>query len=253
MIGYISCIVSFVLCLFFYIRMVKREEPKTLGKKSIIPVVLGLVTPVITLLLTILAMILIVRIAGGPVSISVPNPVLKSLAKAFLGAGLPEELVKLLFALLAVAIVKPKNVYTYALMFIGVGFGFTALEEFVYGGDNDLFSLARIPCFALHMVFGMIMGVQLGLARVKRKQGIGGSAIHGVAALVLPVLWHTVYDAATVDNAGFETESEIAIWIALAVDVAAIVLQFIMLSKFKKRSKDLCQMEFHVTEKSEII
>ncbi len=244
MIGYISCIVSFILCVFVYVRMVKREEPRTLGKKSIIPVALGLLTPLFSLFFIILARVLIVSSVGGPVSISVPNLFLKSMAKAFLEASLPEELIKLLFALLAVAIVKPKNVYTYALMFIGVGFGFTALEEFVYGGDNTLFSLARLPGFALHLAFGMIMGVHLGLARFKRKQGTGGSAMHVLAALVLPVLWHTVYDAATVDNAGIEAESDIALIIALVVNIASIVLQFIMLSRFKKRSKDLCKMEF---------
>ena len=129
-------------------------------------------------------------------------------------------------------------------MFIGVGFGFTALEELLYGGDNDLISLARLPLFALHMVFGMIMGVNLGLAHFKRTKAAGGSSKHVIAALLLPVLWHTVYDAATVNNAGIATENDIALILALVISIASVVLQFIMLSKFKKRSKDLCQMEF---------
>jgi len=225
--------------------MVRREEPKTLGKKSIIPVVLGLAVPLITTLIVILVNVAIKMIAGDSFTIHVPNSILRSLANAFLGAGFPEELFKLLFALLAVAIVKPKNVYTYALMFIGVGFGFTALEEFFYGiGDNDIFSITRVLNFALHMMFGMIMGVNLGLARYRKKQGTGGSSRLVLAALVLPVLWHTVYDAATVDNAGLlESDSIIAIVIALGVFIASIVMQFVMLSKFKKKSKDLCQME----------
>ena len=235
MIGYISSFVSFVLCTFVYIRMVRREEPATLGKKSIIPVVFGLIAPFIVLLFAILFKILL---KGATVS----SPVLKSVLNAFIGAGFTEEFVKLLFALLAVAIVKPKTVYSYALMFIGVGFGFTLLEEIVYGGGNSLLSLARLPGFALHMVFGMIMGVNLGIARFKRKQGTG-SAMNVVAALVLPVLWHTVYDAATVDNAGLEAENEIALILALAVDVASIVLQFVMLSRFKKKSKGYCEMK----------
>ena len=243
MIGYISCLVSFVLCTFIYIRMLRREQPGTLGKKSAVPVVLGFIAPIITTVLVIVANIIIVKIIGKN-SIHIQNPILRSFAKAFFGAGFTEELIKLLVALLAIAIVKPKNVYTYALMFIGVGFGFTALEEIVYGGGNDLSSLFRLPCFALHMVFGMIMGEHLGLARYKREKGTGGASIHVLAALVLPVLWHTIYDAATVDNAGLEAENDIALVIALAVDVASIVLQFVMLSTFKKRSKDLCQMEF---------
>lgn len=94
------------------------------------------------------------------------------------------------------------------------------------------------------MVFGMIMGEHLGLARFKKKQGTDGSSIHVVAAFVLPVLWHTAYDAATVDNAGLETENDIALVLALVVGIASIVLQFVMLSKFKIRSKNLCQLEF---------
>jgi len=236
MIGYISSFVSFVLCTFVYIRMVKREAPPTLGKKSIIPVALGIVTPV-------LAFFLVILLAALLKDVTVTNPVFKSLYKAFIGAGLTEELVKLMFALIAVAIVKPRTVYSYALMFIGVGFGFTLLEEIVYGGDNSLLILARLPGFALHMVFGMIMGVNLGLARFKKKQG-KSCAMNVIAGLVLPVLWHTVYDAATVDNPGFETENEIAILIALVVDVATIVMQFVMLSRFKKKSKEYCQMVF---------
>lgn len=244
MIGYLSCIIAFVLCIFVYIKMVKRDESATLGKKSIIPVIFGLFTPFVTLVLIILSRVAIISIAGQSFSITVPNLMAKSLLKAFLGAGFTEEFVKLLFALLCVAIVKPKNVYTYALMFVGVGFGFTALEEFVYGGGNDLFSLARLPGFALHMVFGIIMGTHLGLARYNKKTGNGGSAMHICGGLILPVLWHTVYDAATVDNAGLALENEAAIIIALVVEIASIVLQFIMLSKFKKQSKDYCQMSF---------
>ena len=243
MIGYISCLISFALCTFVYIRMLRREEPVTLGKKSIVPVALGFVSPILTVIIMILVRVIIVKIAGGPVSIRVQSPLLRSLAKAFFGAGLPEEILKMLLALLAVAIVKPKNVYTYALMFIGVGFGFTALEEIVYGGDNDFFALARIPGFALHMVFDMIMGVNFGLARFKKKQGTGGSSLHVLAAIILPILWHTVYDAATVDNAGLQTESDIALILALVIDIGSIVLQFVMLSNFKKKSNALCQME----------
>ena len=244
MIGYISCLISFILCAIIYTKMVKREEPSTLGKKSIVPVALGFVSPILTFILMILVRLMIVRIVGGSVSTRVQSPLIRSLAKAFFGAGLPEEIVKMLLALLAVSIVKPKNVYTYALMFIGVGFGFTALEEILYGVDNDLFSLARIPGFALHMVFDMIMGVNFGLARFKKKQGKGGTSLLVLAALILPILWHTIYDAATVDNEGLKSESDIALILALLIDIGSIVLQFVLLSKFKKKSKELCQMEF---------
>ena len=224
--------------MFIYIRMVRREASGTLGKKSIVPAVLGFIAPVFSFIALMLLNIAVKKIAGPSFSITIPNLVLKSLLKAFVGAGFTEEFTKLLFALLAVAIVRPKNVYTYSLMFIGVGFGFTALEEILYGGGNDLMTLGRLPCFALHMVFGMIMGVNLGLAKYKHSAG------HVFAGLILPVLWHTVYDAATVDNAGLAIESDLALVLALVVDVVTIVLQFVMLSRFKKQSTELCKMEF---------
>ena len=245
MIGFISCLASIILCTLVYDRMVRREEPKALGKKSIIPVALGFVVPIIATALVLLVNMAVRMIAGDSFAVHVPNHTLRSLANAFFGAAFPEELLKLLFALLAVAIVKPKTVYSYALMFVGVGFGFTALEEILYGlGNDDFFSLFRVPCFALHMVFSMIMGVYLGVARYRKQQGAGGTSLLILAALIIPLLWHTVYDAATVDNAGLEAESDIAIIIALAVDIATIVLQFVLLVRFRKKSKDLCQMEF---------
>ena len=243
MIGYISCIIAFILCTFVYVRMARREVSGTLGKKSVIPVLLGLVAPILTFVLVILFGAFITKYAGKNAFSGIDNLVLRSLAKAFVGAGFTEEFMKLLLALLAVAIVKPKNVYSYALMFVGVGFGFTALEEVIYGGGNDLISLARLPGFAIHMVLGIIMGVNLGIARYEKKQGVPGSGAHVFMGLVLPVAWHTVYDATTVDNAGIETESDMAILAFLIVDIATIVMQFVLLSKFKKKSAEYCQME----------
>lgn len=244
MIGYISCFVAFVLCSLVYVKMVKREESGTLGKKSIIPVVLGFISPVLALVLVIVLNFLLVRVAGDSFIVDIPNLAVRSLVKAFFGAGFTEEFVKLLVALLALLFVRPKNVYSYALVFIGVGFGFTALEEIVYGGDNNLLSLARLPCFALHMVFGMIMGVNLGRAKFNKGHGLGGSAALVFAGLLLPVLWHTVYDAATVDNAGLATDVDMAFVAAVVIDVATIVMQFVMLSSFKKKSSELCKLEF---------
>ncbi len=224
--------------------MVKREESGTLGKKSIIPVVLGFISPVFALALLFGLRLLIMNTAGDSFPAEIPNLVLRSLAKAFVGAGFTEEFVKLLMALLALLFVKPKNVYSYALVFIGVGFGFTALEEIAYGGDNDLLSLARLPGFALHMVFGMVMGMNMGRAKFNKLHNLGGSASLVLAGLFLPVLWHTVYDAATVDNAGVTADSAMGIIAFLVVDVTSIVMQFVMLSSFKKKSSELCKLEF---------
>ena len=145
-----------------------------------------------------------------------------------------------------VKIFKPKNVYEYALAFIGVGFGFTALEEVLYGGGG-LASLSRLPGFAMHMVFAILMGVNLGLARYAKLHG-GSAGKHIFLGLFLPVLWHTLYDAATTFNAGFDAADEnvqgTAVVIALIVTVASTVLQFILLIRFKNNAVKYSEMVY---------
>ena len=240
--------IAFVLCAVVYVKMVKREVCRTLGLKSIIPVVLGFIAPFIMLALMIGFRIAVISIAGQEFALRIPNLVLHSLAKAFFGAGFPEELTKLVLALIAVAIVRPKNVYTYALMFIGVGFGFTALEEIVYGGGNDLMSLVRLPGFALHMIFGMVMGLNLGLAKFNRIHKSGPAFGLVLSGLILPVLWHTVYDAASVENAGILSEDDMVVAVSIiafvVVEVLSVVYQFILLGRFRKKSSEYSKMEF---------
>ena len=201
--GMLSSIISFALCAIVYVRMLKREVPEPMSKKQAwVPVAVGVIGPIISTLVAVGLGMLIFKLRGGELTqagISVQptqpedmNLVAASLLRAFRNAGFTEELVKLLLALLMVKIFKPKNVYEYALAFIGIGFGFTALEEILYGGGVR--SLIRLPGFAMHMVFGIIMGVNLGLARYEKQQG-GSPGKYILCGLLVPVLWHTLYDA----------------------------------------------------------
>ena len=118
---------------------------------------------------------------------------------------------------------------------IGIGYGGSALT-----------SLSRLPGFAMHMVFGLIMGLFLGLARYKKQAGERGGG-EACLALLLPVLWHTAYDAATGFNLALSSEDEkvqflgVIVW--LTVIGVSTVLQFVVLIRFKKKTGKYCAME----------
>ena len=256
--GFITSLIAFILCAFVYVRMIRREVPEQIGKaQAWVPVGAGLIAPIISTVIAVGLGMLTIKLLGGEITqsgVNMPaqqaqqetNVVLRSLSKSFRVAGFTEELVKLLLALLMVKIFKPKNVYEYALAFIGVGFGFTALEEVLYGGGG-LASLSRLPGFAMHMVFAILMGVNLGLARYAKLHG-GSAGKHIFLGLFLPVLWHTLYDAATTFNAGFDATDEnvqvAAVVIALIVTVASTVLQFILLIRFKNNAVKYSEMVY---------
>ena len=234
--GFITSLIAFILCAFVYVRMIRREVPEAAFDRLVGGQQLKQRRNV-------LAHGVRQTIAQAQQE---TNVVLRSLIKSFRVAGFTEELVKLLLALLMVKIFKPKNVYEYALAFIGVGFGFTALEEVLYGGGG-LASLSRLPGFAMHMVFAILMGVNLGLARYAKLHG-GSAGKHIFLGLFLPVLWHTLYDAATTFNAGFDATDEnvqvAAVVIALIVTVASTVLQFVLLVRFKNNAVKYSEMVY---------
>ena len=256
--GFITSLIAFILCAFVYVRMIRREVPEQIGKaQAWVPVGAGLIAPIISTVIAVGLGMLTIKLHGGEITqsgVTMPvqqaqqetNVVLRSLIKSFRVAGFTEELVKLLLALLMVKIFKPKNVYEYALAFIGVGFGFTALEEVLYGGGG-LASLSRLPGFAMHMVFAILMGVNLGLARYAKLHG-GSAGKHIFLGLFLPVLWHTLYDAATAFNAGLESTDEnvqvAAVVIALIVTVVSTVLQFVLLVRFKNNAVKYSEMVY---------
>ena len=257
--GFITSIISFVLCAVLYVRMVRREVPAPISKKQAwVPVALGILGPLISSAAAIGIGMLIFKLRGGEITadgvVNMPEQndmslPLKSILIAFRSAGFTEELVKLLLALLMVKVFKPKNVYEFALAFIGIGFGFTALEEVLYS-SGGIILLIRLPVFAMHMVLGIIMGVNLGLSRYQKQNG-GNGGKYIFLGLFLPVLWHTLYDAATAFNAGIDAADEstqsIAFLIAVVSIIISTVLEIILLIRFKKNAVSYCEMELKYT------
>ena len=107
-------------------------------------------------------------------------------------------------------------------------------------------ALFRIPCFGLHVAFGVIMGTQLGIARYRKQNNLGGIGKHIFLGVFLPMLWHTLYDASTADNTGLMVENEdtqtVGMIIALVSVVISVVLQFVVFNNFKKKSGEYCGM-----------
>lgn len=95
------------------------------------------------------------------------------------------------------------------------------------------------------MVFGLIMGLFLGLARYKKERGKSGGR-DTLLELFLPVLWHTAYDASTAANAALSSEDDYVgfqgLLVALAVVAVSTVLQFVVLILFKKHTGKYCSM-----------
>lgn len=245
--GLIAAVIAAVLCAVVYVRMYKREIPEPIGKKqALIPVALGVVAALLMMPVFLGVGLLIAAVVPGGIAEVVPSPVVRSLVSAFFMAGFTEELIKLLMFLIVVRVVKPKSVYEYGLLCAGVGFGFTGLEDLIYGMTNPVGSIFRVLFFAMHMVFGLLMGVELGLARFSKRAGTGGVGKHTLLALVLPVLWHTVFDASTTTNAALNATEEhaqiIGVVVALVVCAISIALQFVVLIRFKRDTEKLCGM-----------
>ena len=251
--GILIALISAALCALLYVRMVRRELPEPMPKKqAATPVVIGLFAPILATLLVLLIGLCVTALTGGrPLSELIGNPLTSSLVRSFLAAGMTEELIKFLLFLLLARRLNPKNVYEVAVLVAGIGFGFTVLEEIGYGGGNVAAGLLRMPGFALHMVFGLIMGVYLGLARYKKLHGESAGK-ETFLALFLPVLWHTVFDAATANNAALTAEDEttqiIGLFAGLIVVVISVVMQIVVLVRFKKNTEKYCGMTLRETE-----
>jgi len=215
-------------------------------KKAVLPVVLGVIAPILSTIVVLLFGLAAMQMNSG--SLQGLPIALRSFIGSFILAGFTEEFIKFLLLLLAVRIIKPKNVYEFGIIGAGIGFGFTGLEDALYGNGNAVVALSRIPTFALHMAFGIIMGLHFGLAKyAKQNNNMGEARLHRVLSMLVPVLWHTVFDAATGSNIALQSENEnnqiLGAIVALVVVLTSIVLQFKTLGKLKKRSAEYCDME----------
>lgn len=242
---FIQLVLSLIVLGFFYVRMIKREQPSQISVlQAVLPVAGGMASVPLSFSMFLgisrFFMSMGVSLGGLPVFA-------KSIAQAFFSAGLPEELAKLLIMIIAILIFRKKirNVYEYILIGAAVGMGFTMLEEFFYG-DGGLASLIRLATIAAHMVFGIIMAGFLGSAAYKRKTKTGSGIVEFVLALIVPIVVHTLYDSFTATNnllsSSDETEQMIGIALAVIVSIAAFVLQIIVLLRFKKNTDKYCDM-----------
>ena len=244
--GLIVALFASILCLVLYIKMCKREQPSPMEKKkAALPVVLGVIAPILSTIVVILFGLAATKIKGG--SLHELPVVLRSFIGSFILAGFTEEFIKFLLLLLAVKLVKPKNVYEFGILGAGIGFGFTGLEDALYGNGSAAVALSRIPTFALHMVFGIIMGLHFGLAKYSEQNNSVKARIHKILAMLVPVFWHTIFDASTASNFALQSENEdtqiLGAIVGLVVVLISIVLQFMTLGKFKKKSEEYCGME----------
>ena len=250
--GIILALVAFALCAFVYVRMCRRETPEPLGKKqAIIPVLAGITAPFLGTMLIALFGLIIKAVVGMPLAGLSDSLVYKSLITSFVGAGFTEEFVKFLLLMLLVSVIKPKNVYEYTLTCVGIAVGFTFLEELLYGGNNGpMVALARIPAFGMHLVFALCMGTNLAIACYNKQNGLGGVGKHVVLGLALPILWHTIFDAATADNTAMMVQDEltniVGVVIAITVLLVSVVMQFVMFAQFKKKAEAYSGMQLNL-------
>lgn len=247
----ILALVAFALCAILYVRMVRREIPEPMGKKqALIPVVTGLAAPILATALIIIFGLIIKATINKPLAGLSDSLVYKALVTSFVGAGFTEEFIKFLLLLLLARFLKPKNVYEYALICVGLGVGFTLLEEVTYGAANSpLTALARIPAFGMHLVFAILMGVHFAIAKYNKQNGLGGVGMHRFLGLFLPILWHTLFDASTVDNTALMVEDEAinttGFMITMGIVLISVILQIVMFLWFKKKTGEYCGMQLN--------
>ena len=181
-----------------------------------------------------------VQILGRPFRKLTASAIANSLISSFFLAGFTEELVKFIFLIIAVQIVKPKHVYEYGLLGAAIGVGFTCIEEFAYVGDDMIVSLILLPGFGMHMVLALVMALGLGMVKHCKQTGRKGAWRWVFLGLFIPVLWHTLYDAATVTNPALLSQDTTVIYIgivfAVIMFVGSIVIQFVVLIMNEKKA-----------------
>ena len=247
--GIISSAIALIVLGIVYRRMIGREVPEPISKKqAVVPVVLGAVALFLSTGMAIGYSYILMK-AGFAGMQSIENLFVRSIVSAFVGAGFPEEIAKLVMMLICFKVFKPKNVYEYILIGFGVGMGATINEEFAYGTTEGLLiGGMRLLTLGLHCVFNVYMGKYLGLAKHDRQNDRNTATKNTVLAIVIPLLLHTIYDAATVKNAAYQAEGNeavqfIGLIIALIVCVVFTVGQVVVLKRFGKQTEHYCDLK----------
>ncbi len=249
---FVQLAVALIVLGILYLRMIRRESPDTVSKmQAAVPAVLGAASTVLSFLLFLGIGSLLDKAGYSPKEYPAA---IRSVIAAFIMAGFPEEVTKFLMILLTLLIFRKRvrNVYEYILIGAAVGFGFTLLEEFLYGSSAGITAITRLITVASHMVFGIIMAGHLGKAKYNKNTGSGSAAGQYALALLIPILLHTLYDACTATNAMLNSENEdtelIGIVVAIAATAALFVLQIVVLVRLKRNTGKYCGMAVNTPE-----
>ncbi len=228
-----------------YYRMVMREKPSPIGwLQALVPVGLGVASMSVSFYMFLGVSVLMSKLG---ISFGSANMFIKSVALAFVTAGFPEELTKLIFMLIAIFLFRKKirNVYEYILIGAAIGIGFTLPEEFNYGDAEAHAIWIRMLTIAGHMCYGMIMANHLGLAKYNKISG-KPRFLQYVLAIAVPVLLHTLYDTCTSGNLMMlsedAAESDAGITLGLVGTAVHIIGQFVILFLAKKNTEKYCSM-----------
>ena len=241
----VQTLLSFLILGALYYWLVKSEKPSPIGwLQALVPVGFGAASLPVSFYMFIGVAVVLNKLG---ISASSSHNFVKSMLMAFTMAGLPEELTKLLFMLVAIFLFRTKirNVYEYILIGAAIGIGFTIPEEFSYGDTEAQAFWIRMLTIAGHMCYGMIMAWYLGMAKYK-KINSQPRFLQYMLALAIPVLLHTLYDACTSNNLMMlsedAAESDAGVMLGLVGTGAHIIIQFIILFLAKKNAEKYCAM-----------
>lgn len=242
---YLVAVVTLLILAYLYWRMIKREIPDPIKPfQGILPFALGILSMivygpyVIWFIKNLLPKITLLE--GVP-------PFFRGMFRAFLMAGFPEEVLKLIFILITLAVLRSKvrNVYEYILIGAAVGAGFTVAEEWLYADKFEIITfVGRMLGLAAHMAFNMVMAEYLGLARAAKLTGKGSPVKYSVLAFVVPCVIHSLYDTCTTGNALLLDPSTqtLGVILGLGAYIFLIVFQIVVLIRFKKKTEEFCTM-----------
>ena len=101
----------------------------------------------------------------------------------------------------------------------------------------------------MHLVFALLMASHFAIAKYNKQNGLGGIGMHRFLGLFLPMLFHTIFDASTVDNTALMVEDEATnatgFVILIGVVLVSVILQFVMFVWFKKKTEEYCGMQLN--------
>ena len=239
---FIYSIVVIIVLGFLYKKMIDWAYPLKISRaQAIIPIVLGVFSLPLSFVIFMFIgyighTVLGYTLGDGPL-------LLASFKSALFSAALNEELAKLIFTLIGILIFRKSinNVYDYILIGGAVGFGFTIVEEYIYG-SGIISLILRVVTITVHMMLGFAMGRHLGLARYNKVTGKGSVWKEYLLAYFVPVAVHTIYDTLAVNKlltSNDENTAIIGIVMALTALVLTFTLQVYVFKRLKKNAGTL--------------